>query len=91
MQKILIILALTSLFLIAGCGGGSETTEADAAKTEGAQAIEDAKEVAATHDCDGGCGMKNVAVAQLTEVDGKFYCAGCKDKAKEEDHSGHNH
>ena len=42
------------------------------------------------HDCAGACGMKDVPEAQLTEIDGKWYCAGCA-KAAAEDHTGHDH
>nr|MEE4266664.1 hypothetical protein [Candidatus Krumholzibacteria bacterium] len=84
MKKILVLMGLLALLLAAGCGGGDETA---ADKVEAA--AEDAQ--VATHDCDGGCGMKAVPVDQLTEKDGKFYCAGCLKKVEEEDHSGHNH
>ena len=84
MKNWMIIMALMSLFLVAGCGGDSDTAENAAEKaTEEVQV--------ATHDCDGGCGMKDVPKDQLTEIDGKFYCAGCAKKVQEDDHSGHNH
>lgn len=53
-----------SLLPLAGCGGGN---------AEQAEKAKPGIEVAATHDCDGGCGMKDVPMDQLTEVDGKFY------------------
>ena len=62
--------------------------EEEAATTETTEA---AAETVATHDCAGACGMTNVPEDQLTEIDGKWYCAGCAAKAKEEDHSGHDH
>ncbi len=34
----------------------------------------------AVHDCDGGCGMKDVPLNKLTEVNGKYYCQGCVSK-----------
>lgn len=34
------------------------------------------------------CGMKDVPEAQLTEIDGKWYCAGCARKVAA-DHPGH--
>lgn len=36
-----------------------------------------AADVAAVHDCAGGCGMTAVPEAQMTAIDGKWYCAGC--------------
>lgn len=83
-MKNLTILAilLTALFLLAGCGGGDDaTTQAEEAApaTEAAPA---AAEAVATHDCDGMCGMKDVPEDQLTEIEGKYFCAGCVEKAK---------
>lgn len=90
-MKMLIMMAgLLALLLVAGCGGDSETTETKA-QTE-TPADNPAGEVqVATHDCDGGCGMKDVPMDHLTEKDGKFYCAGCIKKVEGEDHSGHDH
>ena len=80
LASLVFVLALT-----AGCGDGGETEQAaDADKAEGAVEV-------AVHDCDGGCGMKDVAVDQMTVADGKYYCAGCAKKAEGEDHSGHDH
>lgn len=90
MKKFVMILALLTLFLAAGCGGGSETTADEAAKAADA-AASTAETQVAVHDCDGGCGMTKVPVDQLTQVDDKFYCTGCAKHAQEEDHSGHNH
>jgi hypothetical protein len=45
----------------------------------------------ATHDCEGACGMTSVPEDQLTEIDGKWYCAGCAAKAKEADDADHPH
>jgi len=80
--------------LIAGCGGGDDNgTQAEsAAPAEEAAPAETATdattEVVATHDCAGGCGMKAVPEDKMTEVDGKWYCAGCAKKAQAE-HEGH--
>ncbi len=99
MKKMLILTAALSLLLLAGCGGGEKSAEAEKAAATG----HDAQETqVASHDCDGGCGMTNVPMDQLTEVGGKYYCAGCATKAKaaaehdhddhdDKDHDGHNH
>lgn len=84
MKKSVAVLSLMAfvllLTLVVGCGQKSDSaSEADSA----------AKITA--HDCDGGCGMKDVPVDQLTEIDGKYYCAGCKDKVEKDDHAGHGH
>jgi len=42
------------------------------------------------HDCDGGCGMKDVPANQLTEVNGKYYCQGCLKKMNT-DQGGDSH
>lgn len=70
---------------LTGCGGGE--TEQSAAETQAEPAA-----TVATHDCDGACGMTSVPEDQLTEVDGKWYCAGCapKDETTDE-HAGHDH
>jgi len=91
MKKTLIILSalvlMLSLVTVAGCGGGEE-----AAETETAAEAETAVDaVVATHDCDGGCGMTNMTAEQTTEIDGKFYCAGCAKHMQEGSHEGHNH
>jgi ABC-type enterochelin transport system substrate-binding protein len=82
-MKLLTTLAIlvAALFLMTACGGGDEaTTQAEdtAPATEAAPA-----EAVAVHDCDGGCGMKAVPEDKMTEVGGKWFCAGCVDKAKE--------
>ena len=85
---ILIFALLAVLCMAAGCGG--DNTEEQAAPAESA-ATETAAETAttvATHDCDGGCGMKDVSEANMTEIDGKFYCAGCAKKAEAEHDDG---
>jgi hypothetical protein len=90
---------LLTLPLIQGCGGGDTaqqaesaapaeqtTTEQPAAETPAAEAGEQV----ATHDCAGGCGMTNWPEDQMTEIDGKWYCAGCAKKVQEtHDHDGH--
>ena len=90
---LLMAMAIGLLVFVVGCSGGdNEATEATTEAT-----TEAATEAVATHDCDGACGMKDVAMDHLTEVDGKFYCAGCAAKAKEEagtkddSHEGHDH
>jgi hypothetical protein len=77
------------LALAAGCGGGGDEPAAEA---EQAAPAEGATEVT-THDCAGGCGMTAVPADQMTEIDGKYYCAGCAAKVKEggDDHDGHDH
>jgi len=96
-----VILVSTLVFLLAlglclaGCGGdsGSEQTkqtksEESAAQTAGEAAPATDSPTVATHDCAGGCGMKDWPEDQLTEIDGKWYCAGCaknvQAEAKEE-------
>ena len=49
----------------------------------------DAGEQVTLHDCDGGCGMKDVPINQLTEVNGKYYCQGGLKKMNP-DHSDHS-
>ncbi len=85
MKKLMILLSavflLMSLVAFTGCGGDKAAEETEAIQV-------------ATHDCDGGCGMKNMPAGQTTEIDGKFYCAGCAAKAKGDEggsHEGHNH
>lgn len=90
---ILMALAMGLMLLLVGCSGGEETAETPAAETT--------TEVAETHDCEGACGMTAVPADKLTEVNGKFYCAGCAGKAKAEaeaegeeahdEHEGHSH
>jgi hypothetical protein len=86
------LLLMLSLVAVVGCGSGdtAEETKAEAPKAE-----EAAPTTVALHDCDGGCGMTQMAAAQTTEIDGKFYCAGCAKKvqeaAHEEGHEGHSH
>jgi len=84
MKKFLLSMSLLAFVLAAGCSGDKE-----AAESEVNVAADEVK--VAIHDCDGGCGMKDVPVAKLTQKDGKFYCAGCAKHSEEEDHSGHDH
>ena len=92
---VLMALAIGLMLVVVGCSSGDK--EATEAATEAA--TESGTEVAETHDCDGPCPMKDVAMDHLTEIDGKFYCAGCAVKAKaeaeagkaEDSHEGHNH
>ncbi len=88
-----LITLLAFSLLIAGCGGGEDTAaeaESAAPVKEAAPAAETAAETAtesvAVHDCAGGCGMKAVPEDKMTEIDGKFYCAGCAKKAQAEGH-----
>lgn len=92
-----LVTLLCGMPLVSGCGGGGEeetaTPAEDAASAENAAPVENLTEALAVHDCAGDCGMTNVPEDQLTEVAGKWYCAGCALKAQEadEDHSGHDH
>ena len=85
-----LITLLAFSLLIAGCGGGGEDTAAEAESAapaeEAAPAAETATETVAVHDCAGGCGMKAVPEDKMTEIDGKFYCAGCAKKVQAEGH-----
>ena len=88
MKKLTLLLMATILLIsmVAFTGCGDKPAE-DAAKDAEAPVV-------ATHDCDGGCGMKAMTADKTTEVDGKFYCAGCAAKVKVEEkdgHEGHNH
>ena len=86
------LISLLAIFLlIVGCGdGGGDTAsqtesaapaeEAAPAETAAETATETATETVAMHDCDGGCGMKAMPEDQMTEIKGKFYCAGCAKK-----------
>lgn len=90
-EHLLTLAACVLLLGIAACGGGEEKPTAEQ------PAAESATQVAETHDCDGGCGMTEVPMDKLTEINGKYYCAGCAAKAKEEagedgeSHEGHDH
>lgn len=85
-----LITLLAFSLLIAGCGGGGEDTAAEAESAapaaEAAPPAETATETVAVHDCAGGCGMKAVPEDKMTEIDGKFYCAGCAKKVQAEGH-----
>jgi len=69
----------------AGTGGtdAGQAGEAALPQTTGGRAIKDAREVTARHDCDGGCGLTNLPLSQLTEIDGKYYCPVCVEKARQ--------
>jgi anaerobic selenocysteine-containing dehydrogenase len=89
------LISLVALvLLIAGCGGSDESAsqaESAAPAEEVAPAetaAETATETVAAHDCAGGCGMTAVSEDKMTEIDGKWYCAGCAKKAQAE-HEGH--
>jgi hypothetical protein len=84
MKKFLLSMSLLAFVLAAGCSGDKGVAESEVKAAAG-------EALAATHDCDGSCGMKAVPVDKLTKKDGKFYCAGCTKHAEEEDHSGHDH
>jgi hypothetical protein len=84
-----LITLLAFSLLIAGCGGGEDTAaeaESAAPAAEAAPPAETATETVAVHDCAGGCGMKAVPEDKMTEIDGKFYCAGCAKKVQAEGH-----
>jgi len=83
-----LITLLAFSLLIAGCGGGDTASEAEsAAPAEGAApTAETATETVAVHDCAGGCGMKAMPEDKMTEIDGKFYCAGCAKKVQAKGH-----
>ena len=87
---IMSLLALLAFgLLIVGCSGGNDTAaeaEQAASATEAAPATEapPAETAVATHDCEGGCGMKAVPEASMTEVGGKWLCGGCAKKAEAE-------
>jgi hypothetical protein len=85
-----LITLLAFSLLIAGCGGGGEDTAAEAESAapteETAPPAETPTETVAVHDCAGGCGMKAVPEDKMTEIDGKFYCAGCAKKVQAEGH-----
>lgn len=90
-KTILRITLLLALAAMLGCGGGGGDEAQQAQQSEQAQP---AAEVA-THDCEGDCGMKDVPMDKLTQVDGKYLCAGCVKKAeaqkKADEHSGGGH
>ena len=101
MKKLLVLMSVLALVLalglLTGCGSKSESETAGEAagqsmdNTSG-QAAGGAE--VAYHDCDGGCGMTHVPMDQLTEIDGKYYCAGCAAKVKaaaEEEGGDHSH
>lgn len=79
---ILIIALLAVLFMAAGCGGDTAEEQAAPAESAATETAAEAATTVATHDCDGGCGMTDVPVDKMTEIDGKFYCAGCAKKAE---------
>jgi glucose/arabinose dehydrogenase len=96
----LAVVALAAL-AVSGCGSkdaqdAQEAQEAQAPQeTQAAPAATETEAAApaegvAVHDCAGGCGMTNVPEDQLTEIDGKWYCAGCAKKVQES-HEGHGH
>ena len=86
------LVSLLAIFLFAaGCGdGGGDTAsqtesaapaeEAAPAETATEAATETATETVAVHDCAGGCGMTGMPEDKMTEIEGKFYCAGCAKK-----------
>jgi hypothetical protein len=92
----LAILAV-AILAFSGCGKkesaeaqAPQETQAPAANTAVETEAATPTEAVAAHDCAGGCGMTNVPEDQLTEIDGKWYCAGCAKKAADE-HEGHGH
>ncbi len=87
MKKLMILLSvvflLMSLVTITGCGGDNAAQDEAATEKEAIQV--------ATHDCEGGCGMKDMPADKTTESDGEFFCAGCAAHPKSDDHEGHSH
>lgn len=73
-----LLVLILALGLFSGCGEKTDSGET-AAETE-----------VVKHDCAGGCGMTAVPADKMVEVDGKWYCAGCKDKATKPA-EGHDH
>jgi len=95
--RLTIALAAVALavLLCAGCGSKeAEQNQAPAAAAEQPASEHSAAEhpaaehlageAVAVHDCAGTCGMTNVPEDQLTEIDGKWYCAGCAKKVQAE-------
>ena len=86
------LISLLAIFLlIVGCGDGGGDTASEAESAAPAEeatateavteaATEAATETVAMHDCAGGCGMTAMPEDQMTEIEGKFYCAGCAKK-----------
>jgi hypothetical protein len=69
-----------ALGLVTGCGNGGDERAVEQAPPANEAAPHGDAQVA-VHDCAGPCGMKAVPETQLTQVDGKWYCAGCVAKA----------
>jgi hypothetical protein len=91
-----LITLLTLVLLVAGCGNGDDTaSQAESAApaeemVPAETATESAPEAVAVHDCAGGCGMTAMPEDQMTEIAGKWYCAGCAKKVQAEgEHEGH--
>ncbi|MCP4291353.1 MAG: hypothetical protein GY780_05905 [bacterium] len=81
MKVFLTILAMMTLVFVVGCGGEGKSDQKET--TEETQVV--------LHDCEGCCGATQMPMDKLTEIDGKFYCAGCINSAKTGDHTGHDH
>jgi len=62
----------------------SEAAPAETMPAESTPAESMPGEAVATHDCAAGCGMTNVPEDQMTEIDGKWYCAHCAKKMQEQ-------
>jgi len=69
-----LLILLVSLFAVAGCGDKDAGTD-DAAKAADAVVL---------HDCEGDCGMTQMAAEHTKEIDGHFYCTGCALKMEDE-------
>lgn len=97
-----LLAALVLVFSLAACSKKTETQAQKAAPPPAVEQVEQAApaavpaadstattatDVAAVHDCAGGCGMNAVPEAQMTQIDGKWYCAGC---AKGMQHGAHS-
>lgn len=79
---ILMAASLALLLILVGCSNGADENEA---ATPPAQTADEAgTQLAAAHDCDGGCGMTAVPMDKLTQINGKYYCQGCAAKVTAE-------
>ncbi len=73
-RTLMLALMCATALLLAGCGGGDDDAQkaapaAEATAETATEAATDAAVQMATHDCDGGCGMKAVPMDQHTVID----------------------
>jgi hypothetical protein len=71
-----LLILLVSLVAVAGCGDKDAATD-ETAKEAAADAV-------VLHDCEGDCGMTQMAAEHTKEIDGHFYCTGCAKKMGDE-------